>query len=423
MHGEGRGALWPRGAALSTRLAVQSFWHLVAQGVFYACQLANVAILGHLVGANAVGGFTLGLAIANPSFLIANLSLRTVYTTDTEGRFHFKDYQRLRLLTSPPAMGLALVVCAVLANSWDEFLPLMWVCVAKGAETYSDLAYAPAHKRGDYRPIALSMSMRGLSGAVGLAAGAWYGGVVVGTFMFALAWWCVYLMYDRGLATVAARAVSDRPSAMRELAKFALPIGLATAVNAVAVSFPRLSIQHQLGVGSVGGYTAATQITLIGAMVVNTLGLTLRPRLARYLTEGRVRDFWREANLAAVFVGVIGVGVVATSFAMPEFILRTVYGSWAVDYQRAFQIAAVASIPLYVSAIYGYAQTATQEFRQALGLAIGVLVCTAAATVSMTSLWGVQGAAGALAIQGLALMISVPLIINSLNKRHKHNRQ
>ena len=75
-------------------------WVLFGNGAFLVSRLVVMAAIARLLGAEALGYFALGLAIAAPVFGLTNLGLRTTLATDVRSQFTFGEYWGVRLSTS-----------------------------------------------------------------------------------------------------------------------------------------------------------------------------------------------------------------------------------------------------------------------------------------------------------------------------------
>src|SRR5687767_5255962 len=81
--------------------------------VYAACQWGILVVLAKLTNPESVGQFVLGIAVASPIFLLANLQLGAVQATDAKRQTTFATYLRLRLLTTAAASAVLLGVVAV----------------------------------------------------------------------------------------------------------------------------------------------------------------------------------------------------------------------------------------------------------------------------------------------------------------------
>src|SRR5688572_12989036 len=95
---------------------------------YAACQWGMIMAIARLGSPLLVGQFALGVAIASPVILLANLDLRALLSTDARREFRFQDYLGLRLLTTL----LALVAIGGLAAALGGSAEIAGVVVALG---------------------------------------------------------------------------------------------------------------------------------------------------------------------------------------------------------------------------------------------------------------------------------------------------
>ena len=80
-------------AAVATRsVRSNAVWNLAGSTFYAACQWALISLLAKKGGARQVGEFALGLSISAPVFMLGNLQLRAIQTTDAEGRHAFQTF-------------------------------------------------------------------------------------------------------------------------------------------------------------------------------------------------------------------------------------------------------------------------------------------------------------------------------------------
>src|SRR5580704_14620345 len=89
-------------------LRVNFSWTMLGNVVYRGTQWGILVLLARLSSPEAVGQFSLGLAIAAPVMLFAGLQLRAVQATDARVQFQFSDYAGLRILLTAVAALLIL---------------------------------------------------------------------------------------------------------------------------------------------------------------------------------------------------------------------------------------------------------------------------------------------------------------------------
>ena len=78
------------------------------------------------------------------------------------------------------------------------------------------------------------------------------------------------------------------------LTLLALPVGVVTAIGSLDINIPRYFIEHDIGARDLGIFAALAYPLVAGTTVVNALGQSAAPRLARYYAD---RDYPAFASL------------------------------------------------------------------------------------------------------------------------------
>src|SRR5262245_27086192 len=89
-------------------------WSFVGTTIYAVSNWGMLSVLAKLGTREMVGEFALGLAIAQPVMMLAQLHLRAVQVTDRRGEFTFNDYLNLRVIS---VVGAVVVVSAIAAGS------------------------------------------------------------------------------------------------------------------------------------------------------------------------------------------------------------------------------------------------------------------------------------------------------------------
>lgn len=383
----------------------QAGWSLAAQMGYYGLQWLNMIVLARLSGPEAVGLYTLGLAIANPAMAVASLMFRLVYITDQENRWSFEDYNRVRWISLPlgalaiGAIGLGLgysdlaLIVILLAASW------------KMAEMLSDINYAIPHKTGDMRAIALSMIFRAvLSSAILTLVLKGTNRLDLALFAFSASWWACYLLYDRRFEKT---AEEKKGTASRlALVRFSMPMALSASVVYFTFSVPRVALDQYENTETLGIFAAIGHLLLIGALVVNSFGATITPRLSRYFSAGQSGGYYREIALSAAVALFLSLCFIGVSVLAGDRLMTLIYGE-AMRGQGGLLVAiSLASLPVYLGSILGFVPPALQAYRFHLAVNVVTVAGTAAAAFYFIPVHGTLGAIYAIATQGILQLLN-----------------
>lgn len=404
----------PRAVSLRRNFA----WTLAGNVVYAGSQWGVLVVLAKLGSPNAVGQFGLALAVTAPVMLLCGLQLRGVLATDARDDFSFGHYFSLTLMTTLVGMTL----CAALAWSAgyeSEVVAIIAaVAVGKGFTAVADIFYGLMQKNERMEPIAISMILTGLL-SVALTAVAFFatGSVVAAASAWAISTGLVAAVYTLPLGLrmprTSASRMSDRPlpSALAQLAWLALPLGFVMMLVSLNANIPRYFMERYWGERELGVFVALASLLLAGNTVIQALGQSASPRLAKYYAAGDLRAFklllgkLLGLGLAAGLVGIL-VAMVAGG---P--ILRLLYTAEYAEHQTTLVWLMVAATAGFVASFLGFAMTALRRFRSQTVLFTVVALLTAISGLLLIEEWGLLGSAWTLLIASTCQAIGAAAIV------------
>lgn len=407
----GSGAL-PRTAETTRGLHGDFAWTLVGNLVYAATQWGVLIVIAKFGAQKLVGQFALGLAVCAPVFLLSRLALRPVQATDSRGEYEFGHYLALRMVTLPAALVLVAIIVLTVGYRREVVWVILAVAVAKALESLSDPFYGAFQQRERMDHISKSMIAKGLLALVGFAfVFRLTGSLVWGALVMAVAWLLVLLLYDLRLASTlipTARPIWE-PRALFDLAYLALPVGIATMLLSLNANIPRYYVERFLGETELGLYAAAAYVTVALGTVVNALGQSMSPRLARFYAEGEKDQFTKLlSQFLALGVGLgIGFAAVAALFGREILTLlyQPAYGSGA---DILLWLSIVTTVSIAASSL-GYSLTAARRFRvQPLLFTVSAVV-GALAGYFLVPTYGLEGAVGAYGAAAVVLLVGSAL--------------
>lgn len=397
----------PRGA-LSLRANFS--WTFVGNAVNAGAWWAMTVVLAQLGSPEHVGQFALGLAVTAPVFMFATLRLRDIQATDAKREYRFGHYFALRLTTT--ALALLVVAGIVLVSHYPREVALVILATAlsKAIEAISDAYYGLFMQRERLDRIAKSMMIKGPLSLVGLAVGyALTGSVFWGVIGLALARAVIMVAYDTRNAAASLgpnqpagdRLPVDAPRphwdvrALARLAWMALPLGIVTMLISFNANIPRYVIEGHLGAYQLGIFAAVAALQKSAPTVIQALGRSASPRMAKYYAAGNAKAF-RKLALRLVGIGtLLGGGGVLVAAVAGRPILTLFYGP---DYALPglLVLLMLAAGIDYVATMLLFVITSARYFRVQLPLQ-----ALTTGTVALASFWlipsmGLQGAALAL---------------------------
>lgn len=398
-------------------LAANFSWTLAGNLVSALCQWGMLVALARLGNPEAVGKYTLALAVAAPAFMFTNLQLRAVQATDARNLYGLGDYFGLRLATSAAAVVGLVAFAAAGPWPWETAAALLAVTAAKAVESISDVCYGWRQRREEMDHIGVSLMLRGGSSLAAFAA-AYYltRSVVWSVAALAGAWLAVLLAYDlRGVRPGLGWDLNF--GALARLAWLAFPLGIVMMVISLNSNIPRYLIAHSLGEAGVGVFAALACITAGGGTIVDALGQAATPRLAGACAQGDRREFgWTLFGLMGV-AGLLGAGGVGVAWLAGRPFLALFYGPDYAARNDVFVWLMVASAAGYLASSLGYAVTATRYFAAQAPMFLAVTAATALGCWLLVPVHGLRGAAMALLISaGLQFFGSAGMLVHALTR-------
>jgi O-antigen/teichoic acid export membrane protein len=408
-------------------LRVNFLWTLSGNVVYAGCQWGMLVVLAKLGTPQIVGEFALALAITAPIVLGAGLSLRSVQATDAASEYPFGDYLSVRLLTTAAAGAVIVGIVCLSSYGWHTAAVILVVGLAKGFESISDIFYGLLQQHERMDRIALSMMIKGMLSLTALGAAIYLtGDLLLGVCGLAVVWLLLLIFYDvRNGATVLEAdtsfdvrsalprqlQLSWRPRALMTLTVLALPVGIVMALTSFNSNIPRYFIEHHLGSWDLGIFAAVAYPLAAGSTVINALGQSTVPRLARYYADGDYRAF---SSLMCKLLGLglaIGLGGILLIWLAGRQVLLLLYQPEYAEHTGTFLWLGLAAGIGYVASFLGYAMTAARYFHAQLPVFLITTLVTAAGCAVLVPRYQLSGTAIAMILAGICQAIGSAAVI------------
>ena len=402
------GGLSPVDVAPTRSLRSNFSWTLAGNAVYAGSQWGILVVFAKLGSPEAVGVFSLGLAITAPIMLFAGLQLRAVQATDARRTVPFADYAGTRTLTTGAAV---LLICAIGVAGYRgaTAATVAALALSKGIESLSDIVYGLWQLQERMDLVAQSLMLRsGLSLAAAALCFVLWHTVWAAVCGMAAAWAGVFAFFDLRRA-VGADGIMTRyhGAAIKRLLRIAFPLGIVTMLVSFNSNVPRYLIGGMRGVHQLGIFSALSYTLIAGATVVNALGQSATPRLAAYWAHGRRREFGRLVNQLLALGLLLGTAGIVVAVVAGGPILKLLYGAEYAKNTELFVWLMIAAAFNYLTSFAGYSLTAARYFRCQLPL----FGCTTALTLALCA-WlvnanGPRGAAQAMAAAGAIQLLAI----------------
>jgi O-antigen/teichoic acid export membrane protein len=208
-----------------------------------------------------------------------------------------------------------------------------------------------------------------------------------------------------------------------KLARVTLPLGVATMLISLHANMPRYFIERYLGDRELGFFAAMAYLTVAGTTVVNALGQSASPRLAKFYATGNSNAF---CKLLLKLVGLsvlLGIGGILVALVAGREILSILYQPEYGTYADVFVWLMVITAVNYVASLLGYGMTASHYYRVQPVIFAATTLFALLLSFALVPIWGVLGAVGAMGLslvfQAGAVFVCNVHAVNKLNKQRK----
>ncbi len=124
-------------------------WNMVGSFLYaFASMVLSIAVI-QLVGEDLGGIFTFGYStFGQHMFMVAYFGIRPFHITDTESRYSFGEYLRLRYLTCAAAVLFGLFYVFVNGYSYVKAMTVIWLVIYKVVDGFADAYEAEFQRSG-----------------------------------------------------------------------------------------------------------------------------------------------------------------------------------------------------------------------------------------------------------------------------------
>jgi O-antigen/teichoic acid export membrane protein len=276
--------------------------------------------------------------------------------------------------------------------------------------------------------ITISLGLRGPLGLAAMVAGVWAtGSVLWGAVALFAARLLVLALYDGTMgsrdfvACEPAPQRTRREAAARQFSIFwvALPLSSVMLLNSLATNMPRYFIEHHIGTRELGIFSAAASLVSVGNTLINAVGQTVTPRLAKlFAWEGR--DAFASFSLRLLGFGAgLGLCAVACAATLGRWVLALMFRAEYAEHAGLLTALMVAGAIGYLASLLGYAVTAARSFRAQMPLFVVVTIATLIASALLIPAYGLAGAAIASGISSAVQLAGLAILFLRLTARNR----
>ncbi|WP_370676035.1 lipopolysaccharide biosynthesis protein [Pleomorphomonas sp. PLEO] len=397
-----------------------AIWMVFGNSIYAACQWVVLISIARLKGPEAVGDFTLALAVTAPIIMFFNCGIRTIIATDHTSTFDVKTLLYIKLALSIFSFAVCIGASFIFRA---EVRDIIWIVAAsKVIESFSDFCYGYAQKSGELNSISLSLFVRGVISTLTIVIFLFLDLTMQITLLaYTVTWFAVLVFYDvRNVEHFDVNGVVRSEKVMRFL-RSGIPLGITTLFSLLGPNIPRYVLEKYYGPLDLGLYSSMAYFVALGNIFIMSIGQALIPILSRQHAAKRHREFFT-LTLSILAVVIVAGGICTLiAYAYGGQLIRLLYGERFAGKADVFPVIVVAAIIGYVGNVLGVAVTSAKIFAgQAPAFGLAALIGLVAALVYVPQ-YGVLGAAYSLVVAS-AMSVLAPLVLLFIYRRNFRGR-
>lgn len=381
-------------------------WTLAGNAVYAATQWGILISIAKIMNPEAVGQFSLGLAITAPVILLTGLQLRALLSTDVREQYIFHEYFTLRITTLVVALCIIIGIVFFSRYSHATSLIILSVGIAKCVESISDILYGLFQKHEKMDMISQSMIIKGILSLVSFVIVLYISkNLIWGISAIILSWITILIAFDLKNALHLKCSNGDCKnyvlSALRNfkvinhkkiaaLTKVALPMGIVMMIGSLNSNVPRYFLERYAGEASVGYFSAISYLMVAGTMIINAIGQTASPRLAKYAVQSL--DLYKKLIVKLVGLScIVGVFCIIVAVFFGREILTIFYRSDYANYNDVLIWMSISTVISWITALLGVGLTSARNFKVQMYISlfsVGVLILLSAIFIPSNGIIG-----------------------------------
>lgn len=381
-------------------------WTITGNGGYALMQALAMILVNHYLGLEALGVFSLAMAVTAPIMLFSNLGLRNLWVTDVASRYSFDIFVAIRRITS----SIAVLICMVVGFVYDAvegfYLVVLLVALSKFVENDADVYYAFWNKENNQKKLALSVLFRGVFGCFGIWIGVkFFGDVYAALTLYLIAWIIVHYIYDLRSIPVVRITMRDVLQEAPELILKGLPLGVALFLINMILNLPRFALERTDGLQAVGVFSALYFFVQAGSIAINSVGQAMLPKLSRHYAYDEKMD---HLKISILMVGVaLSFSILAAVFFyfLGGLLLELLYGRDMAVYSSVLVYMFLLSPLQYGVSLMGHIVSSAGKNVDIMKINLVGLLIGFVSVVPLITHYGMMGAVYAMAIISLVSLM------------------
>lgn len=349
----------------NTKLFSKLSWTLIGNLFFAFSQFAILSIIAKFIGPEAVGYFSLLLALASPIFIFFNFKLRSVLLTESSIQ-EYNTFVMLRKISLVIAGGFSIIITSVLYSNLNYILGMLFLILAKIFEMDSDLKYGLFQYKGMHSLVGKSMVIRGSLNIVGIILVILlelnnqylFMGYLLSNF---LTWYFFDSSKQKKLLNRRQNIYDIKK--LKKLLYLVIPLGVSTVIGSLSTSLPRVIIEKHIGLYEMGIFSGIMYLLVVGNILLSSISTIVTPNLSKLYQQQLYKLYFKNLSFIVLLGFFISVLINISIFIWGENILRIVFTVEYTGYTKLFERVGIGLIFLYSSIFLGTGLNAMRKFK------------------------------------------------------------
>ena len=396
-------------------------------------------LLTKITSPEMVGQYALGFAICGPVLLFTNLELRSVLAVDTSQKYHYAHYFTLRLITTFISIIIIIFIIFLGKYSYETKQIILAAALLHSLISFNDIYYGLFQKNERFDRIGISKINKGLLMIMGFGLGVYfthsaYWGLILTSLLYILN----LIFYDIPQGSLIIKNSEEykqnspknflekyglrliwSKGPLKQLAWYALPLGLAMVMISLNINIPRYLIAHFLGEKELGIYSAIAYPILIGGAAIYAMGASAAPRMAKYYAQFNNKAFLHiQMRLTAIAL-FLGIAAVLIAFTKGEYFLTLIYKPEYAQRNDVFILLMTWAGIQYLTSTLNFAVTAAHYFRSQTPVMLVAILTNLACSAFLIPRYGLRGAAIGSIIGGMTHLIGFSIVLLYALRKNK----
>ncbi|MGE6487389.1 oligosaccharide flippase family protein [Paenisporosarcina sp. NPDC076898] len=377
-------------------------WTFFSNLIYAASQWGIISVLSKIGNPSMVGQYALALAITAPFYMFTNLQLRSLVITDYKNKNEFNSFFMLRLVTVSISMVLIIFILLFSNHQLETKMIIFFIGVSKAIESISDVSFGLIQKNERMDLIAKSILVKGISSLLIVTIVIKLtGNIILATFGISLVWIMILIFIDLPkINKFTEFSLRFNRNQIIEIVKQGLPLGSVMLLISLNENIPRYFVEVYRGIEELGVFASIAYIMIAGTFIINSIGQSVSPKLAKYYSNNEFDKFQNLLNKLGFIGFIIGLSGLLIALLFGESILVNLYTQEFANYNNIFLILIVASTITYINSFIGFGLTTARLFKIQPLIVLVVILFNLLANLVLTPKFGLFGV-------GISITISV----------------